>query len=62
LAPIHPPSDRLLWSFRPNEQVLGEEAELERVPTQTHMSHVVASPIAPTREDDRVLIRSLGDR
>jgi hypothetical protein len=42
----------------PNE----EEAELERVPRQTQRSHVVAPPIEPAREEDRVLIRPLGDR
>jgi hypothetical protein len=40
----------------------GEEAELEHVPRQTRRSHVVAPPIAPAQEDDRVLIRPLGDR
>jgi hypothetical protein len=39
-----------------------EEAELERVPRQTQRSHVVAPPIAPAWEEDRVLIRPLGDR
>jgi hypothetical protein len=38
-----------------------EEAELERVSRQTQRSHVVAPPIAPAREEDRVLIRPLGD-
>jgi hypothetical protein len=42
----------------PNE----EEVELERVPRQTQRSHVVAPPIVPAREEDRVLIRPLGDR
>jgi hypothetical protein len=39
-----------------------EEAELECVPRQTQRSHVVAPPIAPTQEVDRVLIRPLSDR
>jgi hypothetical protein len=39
-----------------------EEAELECVARQARRSHVVAPPIAPTREEDRVLIRPLGDR
>jgi hypothetical protein len=43
-----------------NEQE-GEEAELERVPRQTQRSHVVAPPIVPAREEDRVLIRPLRD-
>jgi hypothetical protein len=42
----------------PNEE---EEAEHERVPRQTQRSHVVVPPIAPAREEDRVLIRPLGD-
>jgi hypothetical protein len=29
---------------------------------QTQMSHVVASPIAPAWEEDRVLFKSLGDK
>jgi hypothetical protein len=40
----------------------GEEAELERVPRLTRRSHVIAPPIAPAREEDRVLIRPLNDR
>jgi hypothetical protein len=40
----------------------GEEAELECVPRQTRRSHAVAPPIASAREEDRVLIRPLGDR
>jgi hypothetical protein len=32
------------------------------VARQARRSHVVAPPIAPTREEDRVLIRPLGDR
>jgi hypothetical protein len=32
------------------------------VTKQTQMSHVVAPPIAPTWEEDRVLIKPLGDR
>jgi hypothetical protein len=43
----------------PNEE---EEVELESVPRQTQRSHVVAPPIVPAREEDRVLIRPLGDR
>jgi hypothetical protein len=39
-----------------------EEAKLERVPRQTQRIHVVAPPIAPTREENRVLIRPLSDR
>jgi hypothetical protein len=38
-----------------------EEAALERVLRQTWRSHMVA-PLAPTREEDRVLIRSVGDQ
>jgi hypothetical protein len=41
---------------------VGEEAELECVPRQTQRSHVVAPPISSAREEDRVLIRPLGDR
>jgi hypothetical protein len=29
---------------------------------QTQRSHVVAPPIAPAREEDRVMIKPLGDR
>jgi hypothetical protein len=32
------------------------------VMTQTQRSHMVASPIAPAREENRVLIKPLGDR
>jgi hypothetical protein len=39
-----------------------QEAELERLPGQTQRCHMVAHPIASTREEDRVLIRPLGDR
>jgi nitrate reductase cytochrome c-type subunit len=39
-----------------------EEDELERVPRQTRRSHVVAPPIVPAWEGDRVLIKPLGDR
>jgi hypothetical protein len=39
-----------------------EEAELERVPRQTRRSRVVAPPIAPAREEDRILTRPLGDQ
>jgi hypothetical protein len=39
-----------------------EEAALERVSRQTRRSHVVAPPIALTQEEDRVLIRPLGDK
>jgi hypothetical protein len=43
----------------PNEE---EKAELERVPRQTQRSHVVAPPIVPAREEDRILIKPLGDK
>jgi hypothetical protein len=39
-----------------------EEAEVECAMMQTQWSHVVAHPIAPAREEDRVLIKPLGDR
>jgi hypothetical protein len=39
-----------------------EEAELERLLRQTQRSHVVAPPITPAWEKDRVLIRPLDDR
>jgi hypothetical protein len=39
-----------------------EEDELERVPRQTRRSHVVAPPIVPAWEGDRVLIKPLGDK
>jgi hypothetical protein len=39
-----------------------EEAEVECVMRQIRKRHMVAPPIAPTREDDRVLIKPLGDR
>jgi hypothetical protein len=39
-----------------------EEAELECLPRQIWRSYVVAPHIAPSREEDRVLIRRLGDR
>jgi hypothetical protein len=39
-----------------------EEAELEHVSRQTRRSHVVAPPPVPAREDDRVLIRPVGDQ
>jgi hypothetical protein len=39
-----------------------EEVELEHLSRQTRMSHVVAPPIAPAREEYRVLIMLLGDR
>jgi hypothetical protein len=39
-----------------------EEAELERLLRQTRRSRMVAPPIAPAREEDRVLIRPLGYR
>jgi hypothetical protein len=39
-----------------------EEAELERLPRQTWRSHMVAPPITPAQEEDRVRIRPLGDR
>jgi hypothetical protein len=38
-----------------------EEAKLERLPRLTWRSHLVAPPIAPAREEDRVLIRPMGD-
>jgi hypothetical protein len=47
------------------EEQHGEEEEapeLDRLPRQTRRSHVVAPPIAPAREEDRVLIKPLGDR
>jgi hypothetical protein len=44
----------------PNEEE--EEAKLECLPRQTQRSHVVGPPIAPEREEDRVLIRPLGDQ
>jgi hypothetical protein len=39
-----------------------EEAELECVLRQTQRSHVVAHPIVPAWEEDRVLIRPLNNR
>jgi hypothetical protein len=39
------------------EEEEGEETELEHVLSQTRRSYVVAPPIAPTQEEDRVLIR-----
>jgi hypothetical protein len=39
-----------------------EEVELEHLVRQTQSIHKVALPIAPTLEEDRVLIRQLGDR
>jgi hypothetical protein len=39
-----------------------EEVELEHLSMQTRRSHVVSPPITPTREEDRVLIKPLGDR
>jgi hypothetical protein len=39
-----------------------EEAELERVPRQTQRRHVVAPPVAPAQEEDRVLIRLVGGK
>jgi hypothetical protein len=45
------------------EEVESEkEVEVERVMRQTRRSHVVAPPIAPAREENRVLLRPLGDR
>jgi hypothetical protein len=44
------------------EEEEADEAELERVLRQTRRSHVVTPPIALAREEDRVLIRPLGDR
>jgi hypothetical protein len=46
----------------PNVEEEGEEAELEHVPRLTRRSHMIAPPIAPAREEDRVPIRPLGDR
>jgi hypothetical protein len=44
------------------EEVESEkEVEVERVMRQTRRSHVVAPPIAPAREENRVLLRPLGD-
>jgi hypothetical protein len=43
------------------EQQCVEEAMLERVPRQTQRSHVVTPP-APTQEEDRVLIRPVGNQ
>jgi hypothetical protein len=45
------------------EQLHGEEeeADLEHVPRQTRRSHVVSPPPMPSREEDRVLIRPVGD-
>jgi hypothetical protein len=39
-----------------------EEAEVERVTRQTRRRHVVAPPIAPAREEDRFLLKPMGDR
>jgi hypothetical protein len=39
-----------------------EQDELKRMMRQTRRSHVVASPIVPAREDDRVLMKPLGDK
>jgi hypothetical protein len=39
-----------------------EQAKLEHVTRQTPRSHVVAPPIAPAQEEDRVLIKALGYR
>jgi hypothetical protein len=39
-----------------------EEAEVEPVMRQTQRSHMVSPFIAPTREEDRVLIKPLGER
>jgi hypothetical protein len=39
-----------------------EEAELEHVLRQTQRSYVVAPPAVPAREEDRVLIRLVGDQ
>jgi hypothetical protein len=48
---------------RPNEEDENEDAvEVERVMRQTWRSHMVAPPIAPAHEEDRVLIKPLGDR
>jgi hypothetical protein len=39
-----------------------EEDKVECVMRQTQRSHMVAPPIAPTWEEDRVLIKPLGDK
>jgi hypothetical protein len=39
-----------------------EEVELEHLLRPTQRSHVVAPPIVPAQEEDRVLIQPLGDR
>jgi hypothetical protein len=44
------------------EEDESEEAEVERVMRQTWRSHMVAPPIVPAREKDRVLIKPLDDR
>jgi hypothetical protein len=43
----------------PNEEQ--KEAELQRVLRQTRRSHVIAPPLMPSWEEDRILIRPLGD-
>jgi hypothetical protein len=56
--------EAMLRCARGEEEQRGEEedAELECALRQTWRSHVVSPPIAPEREEDRVLIRPLGDR
>jgi hypothetical protein len=44
------------------EEDESEEAEVERVTRQTWRSHMIAPPIVPAREEDRVLIKPLDDR
>jgi hypothetical protein len=44
------------------EEEEAEEAELKHVLRKTRRSYMVARPIAPAWEEDRVLIRPLGDR
>jgi hypothetical protein len=47
--------------LRVEEEEHVEEATLERVLRQTRRSHVVSPLLVPTREEDRVLIRPVGD-
>jgi hypothetical protein len=47
--------------LRVEEEEHIEEATLERVLRQTRRSHVVSPLPVPTREEDRVLIRPVGD-
>jgi hypothetical protein len=39
-----------------------EEAKVECVTRQTRRSHVVSPPITPAREEDRVMLKLMGDR